>query len=106
MIYFLYDKTGLTFSTENIARWSKFMEEHRTVARTVFPSGEEVSTVFLGVNMQMSVTPESDPLAFETMVFGGPFDEYTQRCRTYADALDQHRQVAGAVLAGGLPWQA
>ena len=50
----------------------------------------EVSTVFLGINHRFG---EGPPLLFETMVFGGPMDQYCLRCSTYDEALIQHDLV-------------
>jgi hypothetical protein len=41
----------------------------------------EISTVFLGMDHNFS--DEGDPLLFETMIFGGPRDQYQERYCTW-----------------------
>lgn len=53
-----------------------------------------VSTVFLGVDHQFG---EGMPILFETMVFGGEYDEDQERCSTYDEALKMHYRVCEAV---------
>jgi hypothetical protein len=50
----------------------------------------KVSTVFLGLNHNYGDGP---PLLFETMVFGGPIDEETERYSTKAEALAGHQKL-------------
>lgn len=47
-----------------------------------------ISTVFLGLNHNCGDGP---PLLFETMIFGGPHDQYQERCSTWAQAEEMHR---------------
>lgn len=49
-----------------------------------------VSTVFLGINHNWR---NSDPVLFETMVFGGPLDLDGQRYCTYDDAERGHAEI-------------
>jgi hypothetical protein len=45
-----------------------------------------VSTVFLAINHGM----ENEPLLFETMAFGGPFDQECERSRSWDEAEACH----------------
>ncbi len=56
-----------------------------------------VSTVFLGLNHQYGGGP---PLIFETMIFGGEYDEEQWRYTTEAEALQGH-EAAVALAFGG-----
>lgn len=47
-----------------------------------------VSTVFLGLDHAFG---DGEPLLFETMIFGGPLDEYTRRYATWEQAEEGHR---------------
>ena len=47
-----------------------------------------VSTVFLGLDH--ALFDDDGPLLFETMIFGGPHDEYQTRCATWNQALAMH----------------
>jgi len=54
-----------------------------------------VSTVFLGIDHGWS----SEPLLFETMVFGGSLDGLRERCSTWEEAEAQHQEVLRRVMA-------
>jgi len=93
------------------ARW--FETSDRQVAKTDF-GDVRVSTVFLGLDRSFGQGP---PLLFETMIFGGPFDQdkYQERCSTWEEAEAQHaeavevarqslnRPCADVALSGGMP---
>lgn len=53
-----------------------------------------VSTVWLGLNHQFGDGP---PLIFETMVFGGAFDQEQERYSTMAEAVAGHDQWVARV---------
>lgn len=54
----------------------------------------QVSTVFLSLNHQWNDGP---PLIFETMVFGGRFDQTQERYATEEEALAGHRRWVARV---------
>lgn len=56
-----------------------------------------VSTIFLGLDHRFS--GYGPPILFETMIFGGPHDEYMDRCCTWDEALKMHKR--GVWLARG-----
>lgn len=66
--------------------WS---EKHRRIDKTVI-RGVEVSTVFLVLDHAWGDGP---PVLFETMVFGGFFDELQRRYCSREAALAGHREV-------------
>jgi hypothetical protein len=51
-----------------------------------------VSTVFLGLDHSFS-TPWNNPILWETMIFGGEFDQYQDRYSSYEDALKGHEKA-------------
>ena len=94
-------------------KWYKLNEDHSV---EVLPDGEypkedsfsgptkhigdtiindqRISTVFLFFDHGLNFgTPEqpSDPVLFESMIFGGPHDEYQRRYCTYNEALEEER---------------
>lgn len=75
--------------------WS---EAHRRVALTRI-RGVEVSTVFLVVDHSFSYDGTRPPVLFETMVFGGWYDELTMRYCTRLEALEGHAQITALVVA-------
>lgn len=74
----------------DLMTWARWLEKgNRVVAKTTLP-GCEVSTVFLGLDHSFGSGP---PLLFETMVFGGPFDQEQDRYSTWAEAEAGHARI-------------
>lgn len=82
---------------DNLMEWGKWMEKAgaRIVARTMVGS-VRVSTVFLGLDHSFDDGP---PILFETMVFGGPMNQYQDRYRTWDEAEAGHRATVEQVEA-------
>ena len=80
-------------------RWFETSDRH--VAKTDV-GDMHVSTVFLGLDRSFGDGP---PLLFETMIFGGPFnqDKYQERCSTWEEAEAQHA-TAVEVARQSLNW--
>lgn len=57
-----------------------------------------VSTVFLGIDHRMSFGPSGPPILFETMVFGGEFDQHQKRYSIYDKAKEGHNEICDMVL--------
>jgi hypothetical protein len=78
---------------DDIHEWGRWFHdgEKRRVALTELPGDIQVSTVFLGMDHGWGHGP---PLLFETMIFGGEWDEWQDRCSTWEEAEAMH---AGAV---------
>jgi hypothetical protein len=94
----IFDKAGQPITREEWARL-KFDAESRKVsdyARIGLDEWDDVrvSTVWLGMDHQFGDGP---PLIFETMVFGGPLDDYQWRYVTEAEAIAGHDQVVAKV---------
>ena len=64
---------------------------HRHVDKTAvrFPCAD-ISTVFLGLDHGWSGGP---PVVFETMIFGGPEDQFQERYCTWAEAESGHKRA-------------
>ena len=73
----------------DLMTWAQWYETaDRRVGREAFEDGVVVSTVFLGLDHSWG---ERGPRhIFETMVFGGPFDQETERYATWAQAEAGH----------------
>lgn len=100
---YVLDSENRVQSTSDIHQWGQFMEdrERRRVASTrIGPIW--ISTVFLGVDHAFL---DSELHIFETMVFGGPFDQYIERTGSWNDALITHHEgKRKKVLAHTSPW--
>jgi hypothetical protein len=82
---------------EDIIEWGEFFKDTnaRILARTFITSKIWVSTVFLGLNHNWGCGP---PILFETMIFGGQFDEdYQTRAFTWDESLQQHARAISFV---------
>jgi hypothetical protein len=80
--------------------WSRFlMSPERIVAVWEFAEGSvTVSTVFLGLDHMQLYRPVGYGLqVFETMVFGGPLDQYQERSSTWQEAEQIHERVCAMV---------
>lgn len=71
----------------DLMTWAKAFEGDRRVALTKVYDGCEVSTVFLGLDHSFG---SGSPLLFETLVFGGPFDQEMERYSTWDQAMAGH----------------
>lgn len=81
-----------------IARWKWDPRNFRRTEFMVEGTGEmAVSTVYLGLDHQWS---NGGPiLIWESMIFGGPFDEYQWRYSTRAAAMAGHQKICDALVA-------
>ena len=76
-----------------LAEWANWFEAGgNRVKVTELPGGVTVSTVFLG-------TPHVGGM-FETMAFGGPFDQEQARSETEAAAMADHAGMVARCQAG------
>ena len=77
--------------TADLMTWAKWFEKaNRHVAKTQITDDISVSTVFLGLDHQFG---EGPPLLFETMIFGGEFDEDMDRYETWEQAEEGHKRM-------------
>ena len=91
-----YDRKGQPMTRED---WTRGFDMDRRVGEDTVRD-QRVSTVWLGLNHSFG---EGPPLIFETMIFGGPHDEYQDRYSTEEDALAGHKRVVAALRAGQDP---
>ena len=61
----------------------------------------EVSTVFLGLDHNSYCG--GPPAIFETMVFGGEYDEYQERYSTWDEAELGHKEIVERLKGGFAP---
>lgn len=76
-------------------------DNNRRVARTEFPDGTVVSTVFLGLDLSFG---DGEPLLFETMVFGGDHDGKMTRSSTWDQAWADHHLMCSGIKPRRLGW--
>jgi hypothetical protein len=80
--------------TDDVHEWGRFFNDgdKRRVAQTDIAGGDIfVSTVFIGIDHRFG--EDGPPLLFETMIFGGPHDQYTDRYSTWDEAEIGHERA-------------
>ncbi len=95
MISDKFDRQGRPLSH---MEWSKLLEnpEYKIVARLEEDRDGEhllISTVWLGLNHNWG---PGKPLIFETMIFGGPYNEWQMRWTSEKEAVKGHEAVVWA----------
>jgi len=97
--YILDGHEPVMVSPEEWRNWRVKNDEQRTVAKDQI--GEVcVSTVFLGIDDSFGSGP---PILFESMVFGGRYDEDMDRYETWEEAEAGHRAMVEKVKADTPP---
>ncbi len=83
----------------SMTEWSQWHSkiENRQVASDQIED-VRISTVCLGMNHSFGTGP---PLWFETMIFGGDHDQYTDRYETYEEAEEGHKKALALVDKNG-----
>lgn len=100
-IHYMLDENDEIITTTSFEEWGAWFETaNRALAQDVIRQAT-VSTVFLGVDH--SFTDGGPPILFETMIFGGPFDELQWRYETAEDALAGHERIKQMVMLGVEP---
>lgn len=91
-MFYLMDRQGNITKTEDGSLWrDQFKEDNnRQVDYSEIQLGVTVSTTFLGLCADLC---DSRVLLFETMVFGGSMNGYTERYATYQEALAGHNNI-------------
>lgn len=88
-LYYILDAERHPVPAE-LFEWGEFFEHRdRRVDYTNLDNGVSISTVFLGINHRLF---GNGPL-FETMIFGGPHDQYTRRYSSWDDAAVGHERA-------------
>ena len=99
---YILDEKGNPIEEPDILKWGEWFEkiEHRRVAVYITPSDVIISTVFLGLDHSFG---EGAPVLWETMIFGGPHDQYQDRYTSLAAAIEGHDQAVALAKEGERP---
>lgn len=83
-----------------VSEAAKWMEDnpHRKVVKQE-DVGEDihVSTVFLGLDHALPWDKDQTPILWETMIFGGEYDNYQRRYTSHEDAIKGHEKALNLV---------
>lgn len=77
--------------------WAQWFESADRIVRKTSIGTAKVSTVFLGIDHNFG--EKGKPLLFETMIFGGPHDQYQDRCSTWDEAEAMHVKACELVTS-------
>ena len=92
-----YSPEGEPIDLDN---WMKRFEDRNSKIIGKDTIGDsDVSTVYLGLNHAW--TPEVAPLIFETMIFGGEYDQWQCRWSTKERAIQGHKATIAWLLHEG-----
>lgn len=92
-----YDRQGKPME---LMEWAAVFESEDNHVANDTIGGVRISTVWLGLDHSFTGGP---PLIFETMIFGGPDDNYTERYSTEEEAQAGHARIVSAVREGKPP---
>ncbi len=98
--YYVLNENKVAVPISDLKEWGLMFDDtrSRTVKKTELKKhGASVSTVFMGLDHQWGDGPS---LLFETMVFGGHWDEYLQRYSTWDKAQEGHDDVVSKIKEG------
>lgn len=88
-----YDRQG---NVIGMNQWAEDFRDNRIALDEI--DGHRISTVYLGINHAWGDGP---PLIFETMIFGGAFEDSQWRYSTEAEALAGHAAAVKMVRERG-----
>ncbi len=95
-IYYIL-KNQIPIGIEDVLEWGKWNEKAENKLVAFDKIGEaKISTVFLGIDHGFS--DDRPPILFETMVFGGRFDQEQERYYTWEQAEEGHKKWVKRVL--------
>jgi len=72
--------------------------EHTSIKNEAnYPGGDMISTVFLGLSHG---EVDGKPVLFETMIFGGEYDQHMWRYCDFKEAEEGHWKIVDCIRAG------
>jgi hypothetical protein len=94
-VKWILDDNGTPRREPDLFKWADWFENaDNRVVKLDYYGIYKISTVFLGVNYNFEDPCGVNPILWETMVFGGPLDNYMKRCggnKEQAEAM--HEEV-------------
>ena len=102
LYYTLDPKTHEVIPATDVRAWAAAFEWSERDVRRTFYDEVMISTVFLGLNHRFGDGP---PLVFETMIFGGPANEYQMRYSTWDEAVEGHMAAVLYARSVHTPWR-
>jgi hypothetical protein len=91
--YWVLNEQHIAVPTDDIHEWGRMWDDESKARRVAADdvNGYWVSTMFMGMDLSFG---DSQPLLFETMVFGASMDEnYVDRYETWDQAVIGHAKA-------------
>lgn len=99
MNYYRLEPDGTITAHTDPRMWQPI--EERRVARETVIEGVDVSTVFLCLDHGW--VEDGPPVLFESMIFGGEYDQFCERYCTLDEARAGHARIVAAIRYGRDP---
>ena len=93
---YILDEVGNAVAEPDLMKWARWFEKKERHLADDRIGDVRVSTIFLGIDHRFG--DDGPPMLWETMIFGGPHNEYQERYSTKAEAEAGHR--VAVALAG------
>ena len=94
---FVLDDDGNAVEATDLLTWAKWFETANRVLAKDKVGDATVSTIFLGLDHSFGSSP---PVLWETMIFGGEYDEHQERYASRAEALAGHSRAVALARKG------
>jgi len=92
MNFYLLDENKKPYKAASLREALKIYENpDMKITKQDYIGDVFVSTVFLGIDHNYE--NQGDPVLWETMIFGGMYDEYQERYTSHEDALAGHQRA-------------
>ena len=98
-MYYLLDENKMPYKVDFREGLKVYDDINMKVTKQDNFDGARVSTVFLGLDYGYGDrdSPDYQPILWETMVFGGEYDEYQERYTSHEEALKGHERMVELV---------
>ena len=91
---YILDENGNPKKVYDLDEWGKWFDKNKKHISDTTIDNVRISTVFLGLDHSFD---GGKPVLFETMIFGGKHDLYTERCHTKEEAIEMHERAVSLV---------
>jgi hypothetical protein len=89
---YVLDDNGNPVAETDPIKWARiFSSPDRFLKQETLPDGTSISTVFLGIDHNHS--GRGPPILWETMIFGGRYDQFQWRYASREEALAGHQRA-------------
>jgi hypothetical protein len=100
-MYYLLDKDKKPYKVSLEDSLILYKKPELKVTAVDLVDGVRVSTVFLGMDhgfrWEAKDSPNYKPILWETMIFGGKYNDYQERYTSHEDALKGHQKAINLI---------